>query len=495
MKESNPRAESNTSPSPFPVDGDGVFSWGKWGRSLWVWVIFFGVVATGVAIRDSRILSNPDRFKTYREKWSIRGDFTTFSLAAAYAVRRGENPYERENVVVFPEDVYPSSAFESSKPHKAPWNCQPGKNFKYFPLNAVVLLPFTFLPVPVAQGVWFALNLTVLIGILYAHKGLAGEKRIRPFVWIGAFVLAARFFQDNLNLGQWNLPVYNLTILGLYLTIVRRMPWRGGLLVGLAAGLKFMPAGFALYFLARRQWRAAAAIGLSIVFWVLLVPSLVLGPTRHWNLLHEYRLQTKRQMENRVDSGGVTGHSLLVTLKAYLTPVERKGEKDDTRYRINILNLERATADWAAKTFCLTLVAVTWFACTRGGAGATPGRRTMIELGLWFTLYLLISPEVRRAQMLTVFTAGMALMLTWAETRVASRVRWTSLAAVGVAIAMVAISSRIREGYWREWVILHGGLTLGIGSLWAMLLALRFRQDEKTGDRIPDERSIGSVSE
>lgn len=446
-------------------------------RSGWKWLVFFGVVALGVTLLDSRILSKPDRFRTYREKWSIRGDFTTFSLAAAYAVRRGENPYERDNVVVFQEDAYPSSAFVSGGTHKVPWNRQPGKNFKYFPLNAVILLPFTFLPVPAAQGVWFALHLTLLIWVLRAHGRLAGASRVGIFVWGGAFLLAVRFFQDNLNLGQWNLPVYNLTILGLWLMIVRRRVWWGGLLVGLAAGLKFMPLGFVLYFLVRRQWKAAAAIGVSLLFWVLVVPSVVLGPARHGELLREYQAQIVRQMDNREESGGVTGHSLLVTIKAYLSPVERKGEKDDTRYRINVLNLDPGFAALVAQAVCIALVAVTGWACGRDASRFVPERRILIELGLWFMLFLLISPEVRRAQMLSVFTAGFGLMLTWSERRVSTRLRWASLVSVILALALVAVASRIREGYWREWVVLHGGLTLAIGALWGMLLVLRFRRE------------------
>jgi len=184
-----------------------------------------------------------------------------------------------------------------------------------------------------------------------------------------------------------------------------------------------------------------------------------------------------RQMDNREESGGVTGHSLLVTIKAYLSPVERKGEKDDTRYRINVLDLDPGFAALVAKAVCVALVAVTGWACGRDASRFVPERRILIELGLWFMLFLLISPEVRRAQMLSVFTAGFGLMLTWSERRVSARLRWASLASLILALVCITIASRIREGYWREWVVLHGGLTLAIGTLWGMLLVLRSRRE------------------
>jgi len=425
-------------------------------RPLVFWGAVFAFVAVSVSMYDFRGSSDP-------AKWHTRGDFADISLRAARLLAAGESPYGHPELA--------------------------GRDFRYFPLNALLYVPLTLVPVPVAQGIWWGANVVLLLWALGAHRKIAGLDRARALLWTLALAVSFRFMYDCLKLGQWNLPVYTLTALGLWLVVARRRPWLGGGLIGLAAGLKYMPIAFVIYFLAKRSWRPAAAVALGAVFWVIVLPTVFLGWERHASLLKAFVHQGTADVRRMTGNETVVGNSLYTTIYAYLTPCVRHPSQGVNR-QVNVASLTPAAARAVAYGVCVALVAATLVAFVRGGRGTTPGLRTAMELGLMFLLLMMISPEVRKAQLLTTFTPAFALAAVYFGTKARGARRTVALAALLVAFALVVVCSKTLPGV-SAYTSSHGGLTLVLLVLYAALMFLYLRPREEVAASPSSELDAG----
>lgn len=77
--------------------------------------------------------------------------------------------------------------------------------------------------------------------------------------------------RQTVSFGQINLLLAGLIAAD---CLLRRTPWPRGALIGVAAAVKLTPAAFALFFVARRQWRpvlvaVAAFLGMGLLGWLL----------------------------------------------------------------------------------------------------------------------------------------------------------------------------------------------------------------------------------
>ena len=384
---------------------------------------------------------------------NVRNDFTNYSLAASRVTFAGGNPYSKQ---------------ETS-----------GRNYKYFPLNAALLGPLTLVPIPIAQGIWTAINVGLLLWCFRLHWAAAQPRRTPLWVWIVSLALAARFISQNLKLGQWNTSVYCLTFAGLI--IARKRPWTGALALALAAALKYMPAFFLLYFAAKRQWKALLATTLALAFWVLVAPSLILGPSRHFELLQAFRAKAKDSYGNMTSERSVVGHSLRATIYAYLTPAVKSD--DGKGSLINVLDLPPATASFLVQGSMGALLAgvfalSVWRRARRSGvppdqwsrSGVPPDQwlrsgastdQWLLEAGVWFLLLLMISPEVRTAHFITTFTPAFALALTALHKASCARTRRIAAWSLGLVAVCLLVCSRSTAGLSvSRTATLYGGYTL-----------------------------------
>ena len=144
-----------------------------------------------------------------------------------------------------------------------------------FLLGMLWAVPLTL---PTAFKLWFGIQQLSVLGVLGVIRRWIGA----PWLLL-AFVLAAFTpVPDNLKMGQANLPVLLLTVLGLW----RAAKPDGGLLLGAAGMAKMSPALHLVGWLIQGRWRpalvaAAAAVGLS----VLALP--LVGPETQWRFYTE----------------------------------------------------------------------------------------------------------------------------------------------------------------------------------------------------------------
>ncbi|HEU4360302.1 MAG TPA: glycosyltransferase 87 family protein [Mycobacterium sp.] len=140
--------------------------------------------------------------------------------------------------------------------------------FTYPPLAAIAFCPFAWLPLPAAGA---ALTGTTLALLIVAMTLVLGGLDVWPRSevapgpawlrrgWLAVAIVAPAVvlsepIRSNFAFGQINVVLMALVIAD---CVPRRTPWPRGLLLGVAVALKLTPAVFLLYFLLRRDGRAA----------------------------------------------------------------------------------------------------------------------------------------------------------------------------------------------------------------------------------------------
>src|SRR6202453_1818555 len=140
--------------------------------------------------------------------------------------------------------------------------------FTYPPLAAVIFCPFAWLGMPAASVTITLITLALLLVstlIVLARLDVWNTTHVVPGPawlrrwWLTALIVAAAGIwlepiKSNFAFGQINVVLMTLVIAD---CVPRRAPWPRGLLLGLGMALKLTPAVFLLYFLLRRDNRAA----------------------------------------------------------------------------------------------------------------------------------------------------------------------------------------------------------------------------------------------
>ena len=172
--------------------------------------------------------------------------------------------------------------------------------FTYPPLAAIVFSPLALVSLPVASlavTVITCVLLVVSVWIVLTRLQVPGESPIGPdwlrrgWLAAGLVALSVLWFepiQANFSFGQINVVLMTLVIAD---CVPRRTPWPRGLLLGVAIALKLTPAVFLLYFLLRRDIRAAlTALGAFAV-------ATLIGFVLAWDDSWEYWTSTVRHTD------------------------------------------------------------------------------------------------------------------------------------------------------------------------------------------------------
>ncbi len=135
--------------------------------------------------------------------------------------------------------------------------------FTYPPFAAILLAPFAMVPSWLATVGMTVLTLGVLAIVLVTVLRSLGTRV--PWGRVAGLLLLAELLepvQRTVYAGQIDLLLMALVVLDV---LVESPRWPRGLLVGIAVAVKLTPAVFLLYFLLRRDTRAALTAGVSFV--------------------------------------------------------------------------------------------------------------------------------------------------------------------------------------------------------------------------------------
>jgi alpha-1,2-mannosyltransferase len=147
----------------------------------------------------------------------------------------------------------------------------PDLPFTYPPIAAALFSLLALVPLVVAIFVVAAANLAMLTALCLIAAGRVIGWGPEAVKWgLGAAAVASIFdpLRETLWFGQINLLLGVLVMADCLLERARW--WPRGALIGLAAAIKLTPAFFALYFVARRQWKPVlVSIASFLVFGLL----------------------------------------------------------------------------------------------------------------------------------------------------------------------------------------------------------------------------------
>jgi alpha-1,2-mannosyltransferase len=134
--------------------------------------------------------------------------------------------------------------------------------FIYPPFGAVVLTPLALLPWGGATMVLFALSVLALAVTLYLVARRLWTARTATMVAAAAVPLSLFLepVHQTFHFGQVNLLLMGIVAVD---CLAGRPWWPRGVGVGSAAAIKIMPAAFVLYFLVRKDCRAAATAAIT----------------------------------------------------------------------------------------------------------------------------------------------------------------------------------------------------------------------------------------
>ncbi|ALG85617.1 glycosyltransferase 87 family protein [Gordonia phthalatica] len=148
--------------------------------------------------------------------------------------------------------------------------------FTYPPLAAMLFTPFAIMPVTLADVLMFAATLAALAVSLWMILDRLTPRTDPPLRVAIVIALTSVFtflepVRENLGFGQVNMILMAMVVFDV---LCRHPRWPRGLLIGIAVSIKLTPAGFLLYFVLRRDWRAvgwllAGTVGSIGLAWLI----------------------------------------------------------------------------------------------------------------------------------------------------------------------------------------------------------------------------------
>jgi alpha-1,2-mannosyltransferase len=231
--------------------------------------------------------------------------------------------------------------------------------FTYPPLSAILFSPFAWMPFPVASVTITVITLVLVLLstwivltrlAVWPASSLTKEPAWLRRAWLAAGIvaLAVMYLEPidaNFDFGQINVVLMTLVIAD---CLPRRTPWPRGMLLGVAIALKLTPAVFLLYFILRRDGRAAlTALG-------TFVAASLLGCALAWRDSVEYWTTTIRHTDR-------IGSAALNTNQNIAGALARLGLDKSTHFIL-----------WTLA--CFAVLAVTIWAVRRVLAAADGGK-------------------------------------------------------------------------------------------------------------------------
>ncbi|MFC9894200.1 glycosyltransferase 87 family protein [Nocardia sp. NPDC127579] len=158
--------------------------------------------------------------------------------------------------------------------------------FIYPPFAALVLGPFALLPWDPAAFLFFVSSVAALAITLYlvARRIWPQRSQRQTVLFATAVALPLSLLLEpiwaTLNFGQVNLLLMVLVAADV---LTHKPRWRRGMLIGIAAAIKLTPAAFVLYFLVKKDYKAAATAAVTGAVATLLSFAILPGASvEYW---------------------------------------------------------------------------------------------------------------------------------------------------------------------------------------------------------------------
>lgn len=336
--------------------------------------------------------------------------------------------------------------------------------FKYPPLYAFFMGPFSLLPERNAARLWHLLNLLFLC-VLFGTVGrlLPGlEASRRPILYLFSGIASFRIILENLHEGQANLFMLTLLWGALYL-FSKGKDLPGGFLFAFSILTKYFAVLFVPVLFLERRFKALFWTGVFLALLTAL-PATVVGFQRNLELLKECRAFL---FESSLDEYSITtppNQSLLACLNRWVY--------GKSSYGFHLLSLTRS------QTFILylSLSALLYAACLLlawKARGKTDSFRRLAAFGAVSLCMSLFNPNAWRNAFLPLSVAYLVVI------GYLLRVRWRDGATLAFLLLSFCLISLTSEFIVQEKGVkvtdLYSSITLGTFFLLGSLFKLGIR--------------------
>jgi DNA-binding CsgD family transcriptional regulator len=322
--------------------------------------------------------------------------------------------------------------------------------FTYPPAAAVLLSPLALMPFPAAGTMLTLVSIVLLAVVLGCFLRRLGAARTRS-PWQLAWLLPPALFlepvRDTLTFGQINIVLMALVTADCLTEAPR---WPRGALTGLAAAVKLTPAAFVVFFLLRKDYKAATTAAASFA------ATTAVGFAAAWH-------DSVRYWTSTVAQTGRIGNPAYASNQCVLAVLARAGLAVHTP---------------AIITAWLALSAVAAAAACRGMRHAFAASEDCVALSLNAAAVLVISPVSWSHHW--VWCAPAVLTLAVAGRRYHARLLLTAafagLAVFGAAPQRWLPSGSSRELHWSAWQQAAGSSYVIFAALVLLLAASQSRR-------------------
>ena len=343
------------------------------------------------------------------------------------------------------------------------------------PLMAMLLWPLEKLHPPMGALVWFWLKvgMAVLSAVwVFSWLDLPGS-RFGFWPRAAVVVLSLRPVLSDLQHGNINLWVL-LLICACWDAYRRGRDVRAGVWLALAITCKVTPGLLAVYFLYKKRLVLVTACVVGMVLFLVVVPGLVLGPKRNWQLLTSWHQHMVAPfLEGRVTQFETENHNQSVTGVAHRLLRQTRAIENSTYTAaddvyVNVASLSPTGVAWVIRTTHVALLVILVWLCRAAGSDRRDPRG-VVELGLVLLAMLLMSERSWKAHYVTVlipYAAVVFWVTTRADTPVQQRRGWVVLALSFALLTLTApgfigaCASDYTEAYG---LFLLGGVALFVG--------------------------------
>jgi hypothetical protein len=314
------------------------------------------------------------------------------------------------------------------------------------PIMPLTLLPFMLLPPVPGALCWFSLKAVltaVSIWMCFRMVRPPGTRTLPSYVQAMILLLSFRPILSDLHHGNNNLLILFLVVLSLW-------AWRrgydvlAGLVLALAISYKVTPALFVLYFLYKRSWRTVGATLLGMVVFLLIVPSLILGPQFNWECLSMWWHRMINPFLTKGEgSPQEINQSMVGVLTRLLTETKLGSGRYDVHLDVNLVSWPRPLVGLFLRALCAGLLGLLAFFCrTRTTRRDDP--RLLGEFALVVLTMLFVSERSWKHHYVTLLLPYTYLTYRTLMAEVTRRVRVLLGTAMTLsAVLMAATSSEL----------------------------------------------------
>lgn len=383
------------------------------------------------------------------------------------------------------------SASEDLLSHKNIYGIQYNEWYHYYydVVFALILVPFSFLPLYLVKVMWLALNVFFLYRIwkIITHwlplKELP-KNSVMIFTLL-SFLFASRFILSNIHLSQVTIMILYFTLEGIYL-IEKERKISGSILLAAGITIKLLPVVIIPYLLYRKEFKSVVYILIFIIA-LFILPAAFIGFEYNTFLLSErWQLINPMNIEHISDTSERSFHSLTTLLSTllmnntgdmYALPLKRNIADIPVDSLKIIINVTRA----------LFILFTLYFLRTKPFKNKVSKIQRLYELSYVCILIPLIFPHQQHYAYMFIFPATTYLLYYLivnyfnknAGTVIRSFKTKRTLLISGLALVYLSTNSHLILGEYSKYYDHYKTLTYGVLLLIIILAFCKPERDER----------------